>query len=162
MSAVLVVPYAHALVLVDSAKRVIGEVVEPDFAEPGYVWVGMQSGDATALVLFGRDSYTTYNMIEYTAPNCTGDAGIRVTSGATEGEVLWQAAIAPPGATLYMTKKSPKTPPRELVVNSGWDPDSFECINYDEPATGLFAHTFVVGPMTLYKPPFLIKTPRMK
>lgn len=156
------VPHAGALVLVDSAKQVIGEVVEPEFSEPGWVWVAMQHGTATALVLFGRQLVTAFDVLEFTGHNCTGESGIRVTSSAIAEDVLWQAAIAPPGKSLYFTKKSPKFPPRELVVNSGWFANTSECVAYDEPATGLFSHVNVVKSLDIYKPPFVIKTPAMK
>src|SRR5687768_5688097 len=100
IAACLLASQAHALVLVDSAKKVIGEVVDTDFQDPGWVWVAIQHGTATALVLFGRQRFTTFDVIEYTGGNCTGESGIRVTSTATAEDVLWLAAIAPPGQTL--------------------------------------------------------------
>ena len=83
MSIAFAVPHAGALVLVDSAKKVIGEVVEPEFSEPGWVWVAMQHGTATALVLVGRQLITTFDVLEYVGNNCTGESGIRVTSSST-------------------------------------------------------------------------------
>lgn len=150
---------ASALVLVDANKRILGEVTDAETGDAtGYIWIARQHGDATFLLTCNRQECITDTPLEYSNADCTGEVGIRVFDDEHKSHALWRAAIAPPGQTLYMNRKSPKFPPQHRTMLSFWDSHA-GCIELDTPQATFYSPVVTVGPLT-YTPPLRIQTPR--
>ena len=150
---------ASALVLIDAGKRVIGEVADADVIEPeGFIWIARQSGSATYLLRCNRRQCLSDHFVEYSGANCTGEMGIRVFDDEPQTYVLWPAAIAPPGQTLYMGRKADNQPPQRKTMRSFWQPE-FGCIKHETVQPEFYSPVLNLGPLT-YTPPLRIKTPR--
>jgi hypothetical protein len=162
MAMSLYVPTANALTLLDADRKPIGEVldkIDADYWEA--VLVAVQQGTATFLMKFDRQNYSTVYRVEYENEDCTGKAGIATDDQVINFSILWPAAIAPPGRTVYMTRKESNTPLYSMEVRSYWDQEFNRCVSYRSAIVNEFSELSVVGDFSnMFKPPFEIMTPR--
>lgn len=148
---------ASALTLFDSQDQPIGEVVQSNFPlDSETVWVSFRRDSATYMLRFSRTAVYAESYIEYEGEGCTGKMGIRTPPWKVEESLLWDAAIAPPGSTVYISRKA--TPVFRMQVRSMWSHELQECFPVGSNEEAWMSEVLAGEDLShQFTPPYIIK-----